>query len=151
AGGQDAFVTKIADATPAADFSLSVSPGSRTINPGDATTYTLTATPSGGFTGTISLSVTGQSNDTTTSFTPASISITDANAKSSTLTVTTSANTPPGNYSLNITATSGNLQHSTSAQLIVSGPTSANLALTKTASPNPGLTLANLTYHLTVT
>src|SRR4029077_16413302 len=53
--------------------------------------------------------------------------------------------------SLFVTATSGNLQHSSSAQLVVAGPTSANLSLTKTASPNPGITLANLTYRLIVT
>jgi aldose sugar dehydrogenase len=150
AGSQDVFIAKIADATPASDFSLSASPLSRTINPADATTYTVTATPAGGFTGNISLSVNGASNDTTTGFSPTSISITDASARSSTLTVTTTSSTPPGAYTLTITATSGNLQHSTSVQLIVSGPTSANLSLTKTASPNPGVTLANLTYRLTV-
>jgi len=151
AGSQDAFVAKIADATPAADFSISISPASRTVNPGSGTTYTVTATPAGGFTGNTSLAVAGQSGDTTANFSPTSIAITDASAKSSTLTVTTSANTPPGTYSLSITATSGNLQHSTSAQLIVSGPTNANLAITKTASPNPGVTGANLTYRITVT
>jgi uncharacterized repeat protein (TIGR01451 family) len=150
AGSQDVFLTKIADATPAADFALSASPASRTINPGDATTYTVTPTPAGGFTGNVSLSVGGASVDTTTGFSPSSISITDASAKSSTLTVTTTASTPPGAYTLAVTATSGNIQHTTSVQLIVSGPTSANLSLTKTASPNPGVTLANLTYRLTV-
>jgi uncharacterized repeat protein (TIGR01451 family) len=149
--GQDAFIAKIADVTPAADFSLSIVPAARTVNPGDATNYTITATPVGGFTGTISFSVSGASNDATTSFSPASISITDASAKSSTLTVTTTGATPPGTYSLTVTATSGNLQHSGAAQLVVAGPTSANLSLTKTASPNPAITLANLTYRLIVT
>jgi uncharacterized repeat protein (TIGR01451 family) len=151
AAGQDAFIAKIADVTPAAEFSLSIAPAARTINPGDATNYTITATPAGGFTGTILLSLSGASNDTTTSFSPASISITDASAKSSTLTVTTTGATPPGTYSLSLTATSGNLQHSSTAQLLVAGPTSANLSLTKTASPNPAITLANLTYRLIVT
>lgn len=151
AAGQDAFISKIADVTPAADFSLAVAPPSRTVNPGDGTSYTVTATPAGGFTGDISLAVSGASGDTTTGFAPALISINDAAAKSSTLTVTTNGATPAGTYSLTITATSGNLQHSSSAQLIVSGPTSANLSLTKTASPNPAITLANLTYRLIVT
>ncbi|HYW71090.1 MAG TPA: SBBP repeat-containing protein, partial [Pyrinomonadaceae bacterium] len=151
AAGQDAFVAKIADVTPAADFSLAIAPGARTLNPGEATNYTITATPAGGFTGTISLAVSGASNDTTTSFTPASISISDASAKSSTLTVTTTGATPPGTYLLSVTATSGNLQHSSSAQLVVAGPASANLSLTKTASPNPAITNANLTYRLIVT
>jgi uncharacterized repeat protein (TIGR01451 family) len=151
AGGQDAFLAKIADVTPAADFSLSIAPASRTVNPGDVTTYTVTATPVGGFTGNISLSATGFSPDASASFGPVAIVITDISAKSSTLTITTTASTPPGSYSLNITATSGNLQHSFAVQLVVSGPTSANLSLTKTASPNPAITLTNLTYRLVVT
>jgi hypothetical protein len=96
AAGQDAFIAKIADVTPAADFSFSITPASRTINPGDATNYTVTATPTGGFTGNITLAVSGASGDTTTSFAPASITITDASPKSSTLTVTTTGATPPG-------------------------------------------------------
>ncbi|MEP6819897.1 MAG: SBBP repeat-containing protein, partial [bacterium] len=147
AGGQDAFVAKIADATPAADYSISIVPGSRTVVPGGGATYTVAATPVGGFTGTISLSASGYSNDSTASFNPTTIVITDASAKSSTLTVTTTAATPPGTYSLNIDTTSGNLQHSGTAQLFVSGTASANLAITKTASPNPATSLANLTYR----
>src|SRR6185369_16013756 len=101
-------------------------------------TYTVTATPVGGFTGNISLSVAGLSSDASGTFNPTTISITDATPKSSTLTVTTTVNTAPGTYPLIVTATSGNLQHTGSTQLVVSGPTSANLAITKTASPNPG-------------
>ena len=151
AGGQDAFVVRIADATPAADYSISVVPGSRTVVPGGGTTYTVTATPVGGFTGTISLSASGFSNDSTATFNPTTIVINDLSAKSSTLTVTTTAATPPGTYSLNINTTSGNLQHGGAAQLFVSGTASANLAITKTASPNPATSLANLTYRITVT
>ncbi|MDX6404180.1 MAG: hypothetical protein QOH70_1635 [Blastocatellia bacterium] len=151
AGGHDAFVARITDATPAADYSISVLPGSRTVIPGGGTTYTVTATPVGGFTGTISLSASGFSNDSTATFNPTTIVITDGSAKSSTVTVTTTAVTPPGSYSLNINTTSGNLQHPGSAQLFVSGTASANLAITKTASPNPATSLANLTYRITVT
>jgi uncharacterized repeat protein (TIGR01451 family) len=151
AGGQDAFVVKITDAAPAADYSISILPFSRTVVPGGATTYTVTATPVGGFTGTISLSASGFSNDSTASFNPTTIVITDASAKSSTLTLTTTAATPPGTYTLSINTTSGNLQHGGAAQLIVSGTASSNLAITKTASPNPATSLANLTYRITVT
>jgi hypothetical protein len=120
-GGQEAFIAKIADLTPAADFGLSIAPGSRTINPGDATTFTITAAPTGGFTGSISLSATGLSADATASFAPATIAITDTSAKSSTLTINSTPSTPPGTYLLNITATSGNVQHSFAVQLVVSG------------------------------
>ncbi len=150
AGGQDAFVVKIADATPAADYSIAVVPSSRTVVPGGSTTYTVTATPVGGFTGTISLSASGFSSDSTVSFSPTTIVITDATAKSSTLTLTTTAATAPGTYSLTINTTSGNIQHSGLAQLLVSGTTSANLSITKTASPNPATSLASLTYRISV-
>jgi uncharacterized repeat protein (TIGR01451 family) len=150
-GGQDSFIVKLADATPAADFSISVAPGSRTVLPGGATGYTVTATPVGGFTGTIALNASGFSTDTTGTFQPASIVISDPSAQSATLIVTTTAATAPGNYSLSIAATSGNLQHSASANLEVSGTPSANLAITKTASPNPGISLASLSYRIVVT
>ncbi len=150
-GGQDAFVVRIADATPAVDYSISVVPGSRTVLPGGGTTYTVTATPAGGFTGTIFLSANGLSNDSTATFNPTTIVINDASAKTSTLTVTTTAATPPGVYSLNIDTTSGNLQHGGTAQLSVTGTASSNLAITKTASPNPATSLANVTYRITVT
>jgi uncharacterized repeat protein (TIGR01451 family) len=151
AGGQDAFIAKIGDPAPAADYSISATPGSHSISPGNSADYTVTATPVGGFTGNISLSVSGQSNDSTVSFNPPSITITDASPQSSTMTVNTTGATPPGTYTLTINTISGNLQHSTSVQLIVQGAQSVNLNLTKTASPNPGIALANLTYRITVT
>jgi uncharacterized repeat protein (TIGR01451 family) len=151
AGGQDAFIAKISDPAPPADYSVSATPPSQSPSPGASANYTVTATPVGGFTGNISLNVSGQSNDSTVSFNPPSITITDASPQSSTLTVNTTGATPPGTYTLTINTTSGNLQHSTSVQLIVQGTQSVNLNLTKTASPNPGIALANLTYRITVT
>jgi len=150
AGAQDVFIAKIADTTPTADFSLSIAPATRTVSPGGSTTYTVTATPQGGFTSTISLAANGFSTDTTASFTPASIVINDSSAKSSALTLNTVAATPPGTYVVNVDAISGNLQHGTSAQLIVSGSASANLTISKTASPNPATALASLTYRVIV-
>jgi uncharacterized repeat protein (TIGR01451 family) len=150
-GASDAFVAKISDTTPAADFAVSASPPSQTVNPGNSTTYTVTVTPAGGFTGSVALSVSGLSVDATGGFIPSSLTITDSSAKSSVLTITTTSLTPPGTYTLNISATGGNLQHNTSVSLIVAGATSANLAVTKTASPNPAIVSTNLTYRIVVT
>jgi len=150
-GASDAFVAKISDSTPAADFSISVSPASQTVNPGNATSYNLTITPVSGFTGNVALSIGGVPANTTASFNPASVSITDANAGSSVLTITTSASTPAGTHVLTITGTSGSLQHNASPNLIVAGATSANLSITKTASPNPAIVSSNLTYRIIVT
>ena len=150
-GGQDTFIAKISDATAGGDYSISVMPSSQTVSPGGSTTFTITATPAGGFIGNISLSVTGLSSDATSNFNPTTIALTDASAKSSVLTVNTTAATPPGTYSLTVSTTSGVLQHLASVQLIVSGTTSANLALTKTAVPNPAIAQADLTYRIAVT
>jgi uncharacterized repeat protein (TIGR01451 family) len=151
AGGQDVFVAKISDATPTADYSISITPNSRTLSPGGNTTYTISATPIGGFTGSLSLSVTGLSSDSTGTFAPATIVLNDTSPKSSTLTVNTTSATPSGSYTINVSATSGNLQHNASSQLIVSGASSVDLSISKTASPNPVTAQANLTYRILVT
>ncbi|MCU1265734.1 MAG: hypothetical protein JWM21_2052 [Acidobacteria bacterium] len=150
-GASDAFIAKISDQTPAANFTLSVTPASRTVNPGNSTTYDVTVTPVGGFTGNVTLSVTGLSAEAGGSFNPASLNIIDTTAKTSVLTITTTAATPSGTYALSITAVSGNLQHSAPVSVIVSGPTSANLSISKTASPNPAIVNANLTYRMVIT
>ena len=150
-GASDAFIAKISDSTPAADFTISASPASQTVNPGNATSYNLTVTPVSGFTGNVAMSVNGVPANTTASFNPASVNITGANAGSSVLTITTSASTPAGTHALTVTGTSGNLQHSTSPNLIVAGATSANLSVSKTASPNPAIVSSNLTYRIIVT
>src|SRR5213080_954365 len=54
-------------------------------------------------------------------------------------------------YSMTINTTIGNLKHSASVQLIVSGTPSTDLALTNTGSPNPATALANLTYRIALT
>jgi uncharacterized repeat protein (TIGR01451 family) len=150
-GASDAFVAKISDSAPVADFTLSATPSSQTVNPGSGTTYTVTVTPVGGFTGNVALSVTGQSVDTNAAFNPPSVSITDSSSQTSVLTITTTGATPPGTYPLTIVGVNGSLQHSAGVSLIVPGATSANLSVTKTASPNPAIVGASLTYRIIVT
>jgi uncharacterized repeat protein (TIGR01451 family) len=150
-GASDAFIAKISDIAPTANFTLAATPPAQTVNPGNGTTFDVTVTPAGGFVGNLALSVSGLSADASGSFNPQPVSITDATAKSSVLTITTTAATPPGTYALSITAVSGNLQHSTPVTMVVTGPTSANLSVSKTASPNPAIVNANLTYRIVVT
>ena len=90
------------DTTVTPDFSLSATPASQTVTQGSSTGYTVTVNPSGGFSGSVDLSVTSSlPTGVTAAFNPAST------ATSSTLTVTTSSNTTPGTYTLTITGTSG--------------------------------------------
>src|SRR5260370_8337923 len=65
------------------DFTLSVSPASQRVRQGNATSYTVTITPTNGFSGSVSLSVSGLPSGATATFTPTSA------ATSSTLSVQT--------------------------------------------------------------
>jgi uncharacterized repeat protein (TIGR01451 family) len=133
------------------DFSLTATPPLRTVAPGSGADYNLTLAPTAGFTGQVDLSLTGLPTGANFSFNPSSVNITDATAKSSTLSVTTSAATPVGTYPLTITAIGGGLQHTSTVSLRVVSSTSADLSLTKTGSPNPAVVGTNLSYRLTVT
>jgi glucose/arabinose dehydrogenase len=114
--------TTIAPAAAAGDFSLNVSPATQTILPGASGAYTVTVTPSNNFTGTVNLSVTGLPAGASASFDPASVQITDATPRSSTLTIDNSSTTPLGNFTLTVDGTSGSVQHIASA-FLVTGPT----------------------------
>lgn len=140
--------TQAAQATP--DFQLAATPPSQTVAPGNNADYNLTLTPSSGFTGQIALSIAGLPTGATAIFNPSSVNITDATAKSSTLSVMTSANTPVGTYPLTVTAISGSLQHTIIVSLKVFTSSSADLSLTKTGSPNPAIVGTTLSYRITV-
>jgi aldose sugar dehydrogenase len=138
-----------ASATP--DFALSVSPASRSVVPAGNALYTVTVTPLAGFTGQVSLSTSSLPTGGVSAFNPASINITDANSKTALLAVGTGLTTPVGNHSFNINAQAGLTVHSVSAGLNVVSPSSADLSVTKSASPNPGQVGTNLSYRITVT
>ena len=104
------------DSSSCVDFSLSATPGSRTVTAGGDTSYTATVAPSQGFHSAVNLSVSGLPSGTTASFNPASIS---DGAGSSTLTVSTSGATPAGTYTLTISGASGSFSHSDVATLVV--------------------------------
>jgi len=96
------------------DFSISAAPSSQTVTRKASASYTVTVTPSGGFTGTVALSVSGlPAGGATASFSPPSVN----GSGNSTLTVT--AGNQKGTFTLTITGTSGGLQHTTSVTLTV--------------------------------
>ena len=96
----------------AADFSLSVSPASQSVKQGGAASYTVTITPSNGFNGSVTFSVTGQPSGSTVTFTP------NPGTTSSTLKVQTVGGVR-GNFTLAIKGVSGALQHTSNATLTV--------------------------------
>jgi len=141
----------VAPASSTPDFALSIDPASRSVVPGGNALYTVTVIPLAGFTGQVNLSTTGVPSGVATSFTPAFIDITDANSKTSVLSLGTGASTPIGNHPFNVNAQSGPITHLVPATLQVVSSSSADLSLTKTASPNPGQTAVPLSYRITVT
>ncbi|PYS50042.1 MAG: hypothetical protein DMF68_08300 [Acidobacteria bacterium] len=150
-GGIDAFVAKIIDTSSAPDYALSASPSTQTVAPGSSVNYITAVTPSGSFTGNVSLSASGLPTGASASFSPTPVNITDASAKNSTITVTTSASTPVGTYPLTITSTSGNLQHTTTITLRVVSAGSADISIAQTASPNPADIGTSISYRIIVT
>ena len=101
------------------DFTLTVSPASRTVAAGTSTTYTVSITATGGFAGAVTLSLTGLPAGAAASFSP-----NPASGTASTLTVTTSASTPAGTFGLTISGVSGSLTRTAPATLVVTSDNS---------------------------
>ena len=105
---------------PPADFAISAAPVSASTPAGGSVGYTVTATPLNGFTGDVSLSLSGlTAAQASWSFVPTTIA---GGSGSSQLTVTTAATLAPGSYPLTITGTSGALAHEAAVTLVVTGP-----------------------------
>jgi hypothetical protein len=122
-----ASLTVTAPATP--DFTLSVSPTSQTVVQGNPTpAYQVTVTPLNGFSGSVTLSVTtplpAGAGWSATSGTPST---------KGTVTLTTSASTPPGSYPFTIQGTGGGKFHTLGATLVVNSVGSFSISV----SPNP--------------
>src|SRR2546425_1165552 len=97
------------------DFSLSTTPSSATVTAGSPASYTENITATGGFTGSVSLSISGLPAGASGAFNP-----NPATGASSALTVTTSSTTPAGSYVLTVTGTSTSpLTHTSTATLVV--------------------------------
>jgi aldose sugar dehydrogenase len=133
------------------DFSLTITPASRTVTPGGAAVYNVTVTPSAGFTGTVTLGSTGLPAGATAAFQPASVQITNSSPQTSVLTLNTNASTPTGTSTPFVNAASGQLTHTAQATLNVVAPTDADLAVAQAVSPNPAQANADITYTITVT
>ena len=138
-----------ASSTP--DFALSVDPASRSVVPGGVAVYTITVTPLAGFTGQVNLTTSSLPAGAVDAFNPASVNITDAGSKTSTLSLGTGLTTPVNNHVINVNAQSGSTVHSAPVMLNVVSPLSADLSVTKTASPNPGQAGLDLSYRIVAT
>jgi len=122
------LLNALAGSSSSPGFSLSASPASVSVVQGHAGTSTITSTVTGGFSGAITLSATGQPSGVTVGFSPTSIT----GAGSSTMTMTVAASTTAGTYSITVTGTSGSTVASTTVSLTVTG---TNPNFTISASP----------------
>jgi subtilisin family serine protease len=98
------------------NFSLGVTPSTRTISSGSAAAYTVSVGSLNGFTGNVALSLSGlPASVGSAAFNPAVVS----GGATSQLTVTTLGSAPGGTYQLTITGTSAGITHTATVSLTV--------------------------------
>ncbi len=104
-----------------ADFSVSVAPASRTVSPGQSTTYTVTVTSTSLPNTPITLSVTaGLPTGASATFAPNPVTTPSTDGSvTSTMTVSTIASTPLGTSSLTISGTGASLTRTAPTTLVV--------------------------------
>ena len=127
------------------DFSLSASPTSQTVTQGGATSYTVSVTDSGGFTGAVTLSASGQPSGAGATFNP------NPTAGTSTMSVTTTGTTPAGTYSLTITGSSGTLSHNTAVTLVVQAAPTPDFSISATPSSRTVNRGSGTSYAISIT
>lgn len=128
-----ATTTKDLVLAPKADFSLTVTPATRTVTGGQPAIFSIQLSLISGFNGSVTLSASGLPSGATASFNPAVIS-----SGTSTLSLTTSVTTPAGSYVLTITGEAPGLRHTTQATLTVSAaPGTAAGKVTNAATGAP--------------
>jgi len=141
-------VTLVVNSAATPNFSLSATPSSQTVTQGNGTSYTATVTPSGGFTGSVTLSASGLPSGASATFSPNPIS---GGSGNSTMSVTTTASTPPGTYTLTITGTSGSLMRSTTVTLVVNSGSSQSFSISASPATQTVTRGSNTAYTVTVT
>jgi hypothetical protein len=118
------------------DFGITASPLTATVVAGNGTNFTTTISAINSLSDEVDFSVSGLPAGTAANFSPTFVN----GSGSSTLSMSTSTNTPAGNYVLAITGTDGTLTHSTNVTLHVAGfslassPTSRTVTSGQTSS-----------------
>ena len=148
---QNTSVTVVVTAAGTPSYSASMSGSGQSINAGGSAQFSLTATSVNGFSNTVSLPQASMSiSGANSSWSPSSISITPSAQGISTLTVSTSTNTPAGTYtivenmpngqspSVTLTVTSGSsgTQAPTATTGSASAVTTSSATLLGTVNPN---------------
>ncbi len=108
-------------------FTLSLSPSALTVPQGSSGTTTLTLTPQGGFTGTVSLDLVDGSGNPVPGITlsPQSVTVSGGGPLTQALTVSVASSVPPGTYPLRVRGTSGSFSREADLTVTVSTYTGA--------------------------
>ncbi|MEV6286394.1 M28 family peptidase [Kribbella sp. NPDC051770] len=99
------------------DFTMTVSPASGSVKPGESATATVNTVIGSGSAQTVQLSASGLPSGATASFSPASVQ----SGNSSTLTISTSSSTPEGSYTVTITGDGTAVDRTATYRLTVGG------------------------------
>ena len=127
------------DAGAGKDFTISVSPASVTVMPGQSATYTVTVAPQNGFDQAISLSCSGAPAGASCLISPSSLAQNGSSPSTATITLASGSTTVGGQYTLTVGGTS-TVTHTASATLTVqdfslsASPGSHSIAAGQTAS-----------------
>jgi subtilisin family serine protease len=97
------------------DFAVALSPSSVTVSRGRSAAYTVSTTSIGGFSGTVSLSVSGLPAGATVSYSRNPL----PTPGSGTLTIRTTSTTQRGTFTIKVTAKNGSLSHQAASALTV--------------------------------
>jgi hypothetical protein len=133
AGRLDALAAHQLLTTPAPDFALTVTPPATTVAAGSPATYAVQVSPLDGFTGDVALTVSATPGPA--GFIPAVVT---GGSGTASLVVTPDRGTPPGDYSLTVTGTSGTTAHTADVTLTVTAPPPTDpLELSTLGNVNP--------------
>ncbi|SCE69143.1 Serine protease, subtilisin family [Micromonospora viridifaciens] len=116
---------------PTNDFSVSVSPTSGSTAPGGSVTATVNTATTNGSAQSVSLSASGLPAGASATFNPATVT----SGGSATLTLTTSASTPPGTYPVTVTGTAASGTRTATYSLTITGTGGCTGAGQKLANP----------------
>ena len=113
--GTVSHTTTVTLVVAAPDFTISATPSSLNVTRGSNGTYTVNIGAVSGFSGTVSLSVTGLPTRTSATFTPTSVT----GSGTSAMKVTVQSNATRGTYTLTVKGTSGALSHTQTVTLVI--------------------------------
>ncbi|MFK4641055.1 COG1470 family protein [Paenarthrobacter histidinolovorans] len=97
----------------AAGITVALSPSSRTLDQGQSTTFTVSATSTGGFTGPVTFTISGLPAGATASVAPSSLNLTSGGTAQAVLTVGSATTTPAAKTDFTVKAGGGSIVSNT--------------------------------------